>query len=119
MRTTKVEKIAERETNVVRITLTEADGSETVINVDEDVHYIFAFVKVSLKRGVEVPLETFIKGNTNVCGEMFYQIGEAHPEIIRHCRKRAIEKGLKELRAAGIDPDAEAFKNTPAVGGTQ
>jgi hypothetical protein len=109
----------DRPTGVTRITLLEEDGSEKVLDITEDLHFIFAFVKVSEKRGVEIPLETLIKGSTNVCGELFYQIGEAHPEFIRHCRKRAIERALEELRAAGIDPDAEAFKNTPAVGGTQ
>lgn len=109
----------DRPTGVIRITLLEEDGSEKVLDITEDLHFIFAFVKVSEKRGVEIPLETLIKGNTNVCGELFYQIGEAHPEIIRHCRKRAIEKGLKQFRAAGIDPGAEAFQNAPVVGGIQ
>ncbi|MGB7632032.1 MAG: hypothetical protein WBM29_13270 [Candidatus Deferrimicrobium sp.] len=109
----------DRPTGVTRITLLEEDGSEKVLDITEDRHFIFAFVKVSLKRGVEIPAETLIKGNENVCGELFYQIGLAHPEIIQHCRKRAIEKGLKKLRAAGIDLGAETFENTPAVGGTQ
>ena len=109
----------DRPTDVARITLTEADGNETVINVDEDVHYILAFVKVSLKRGVEIPAETLIKGNENVCGELFYRIGVEHPEIIRYCRKRLIEAELNELKAKGIDLAAEAFKNAPVVGGVQ
>jgi hypothetical protein len=109
----------DRPTGVVRITLTEADGSETIINVDEDVHYIFTFVRVSKERGVEIPAEILIKGSTNVCGELFYRIGIAHPQIIQHCRKRAIEKALEQLRAKGIDLGAEAFKNAPVVGGVQ
>ena len=112
-------KSNDRPTDVARITLTSKDGAKQEIDIDDDVHYILAFVKVSLKGGIEVPLETFIKGSTNVCGEILYQILEAHRPFIEHCRKRAIEKGLKQLKAKGIDPDAEAFKNTPVVGGVQ
>ena len=112
-------KSNDRPTDVARITLTSKDGAKQEIDIDDNVHYILAFVKVSEKRGVEIPLETLIKGNSNVCGEMLYQILEAHRPLIEHCRKRAIEKGLKQLGAAGIDPGAEAFENAPAVGGTQ
>lgn len=109
----------DRPTGVTRITLLEEDGSEKVLDITEDLHFIFAFVKVSEKRGVEIPLETLIKGSTNVCGEILYQILESHRPLIEHCRKRAIEKGLKELKAKGIDLAAEAFKNAPVVGGVQ
>lgn len=112
-------KTDDRPTDVARITLTSKDGAKQEIDIDDDVHYILAFVKVSKKRGVEIPLESLIKGSTNVCGEILYQILEAHRPLIEHCRKRAIEKGLKQLRAAGIDLDAEAFKNAPVVGGIQ
>ena len=109
----------DRPTGVTRITLLEEDGSEKILDITEDLHFIFAFVKVSEKIGDEVPLEIFVKGNTNVCGELFYRVGVAHPEIIQYCRKRAIEAALEDLRAKGIDLGAEAFKNAPVVGGVQ
>jgi hypothetical protein len=109
----------DRPTGVTRITLLEEDGSEKVLDITEDLNFIFAFVTAGPDGGKGLPLEFLVKGNENIVGEFFYQIGVTHPEIIRYCRKRAIEKALKELRAKGIDPGAEAFKNAPVAGGVQ
>ena len=88
-------------------------------NLDDNLHHIFTFTKAKAKEDRFVPMEILIKGNVDVCGEMFYQLGEAHPSLIEHCARRAFQKSLEMQKAKGIDPVAEAFKNLPVVGGIQ
>ncbi len=119
MRASDYKKFNDRPTELTRITLTEKDGTETVIDLDDNLHYIFTFTRVKAKEDRFVPLEIIIKGNVDVCGEMFYQLGEAHPSLIEHCAKRALAKTLEQLKALGVDPGEEAFRNAPVAGGVQ
>ena len=119
MRATDFKRLNDRPTELTRITLTEKDGTETVIDLDDNLHYLFTFTRAKAKEDRFVPLEIIIKGNVDVCGEMFYQLGEAHPSLIEHCAKRAFQKSLAMLKAKGVDPIEEAFKNAPVVGGEQ
>jgi hypothetical protein len=119
MRATDFKRLNERPTDLIRITLTEKDGSETIIHLDEDLHYFFVFSKADPKKDRYVPLEILIKGDVDVVSEMFYQLGEAHPSLIEHCAKRALAKTLEQLKAKSVDPGEEAFKVAPVVGGIQ
>lgn len=119
MRATDFKRLNGRPTDLTRITLTEKDGSETIIHLDEDLHYFFVFTKADQKKGGYVPVEILIKGDVDVVSEMFYQLGETHPSLIEHCAKRALVKTLEQLKAKGVDPGAEAFKNAPVAGGVQ
>lgn len=110
---------AEEKTGVVRITLTEADGSEKVLEVSEDLHFIFGFAKASPGTISQIPMEINVKGFGLIVAEIFYQIGEQHPQLVEHCVRRLAQKVLEGLKAKGIDPGAEAFKNAPVVGGIQ
>jgi len=119
MRATDFKRLNNRPTELTRITLTEKNGTETVIDLDDTLHYIFTFTRAKANEDRFVPMEIIITGNVDVCGEMFYQLGEAHPSLIEHCAKRAFLKSLAMLKAKGIDPDGEAFKKAPVDGGVQ
>jgi len=121
MRAPDYKKLNDRKAELVKIVLYEKDGTQTVIDLDDTLHYIFSFTKTKSNGDEDrfVPMEIIIKGNVDVCGEMFYQLGEAHPSLIEHCAKRAFQKSLEMLKAKGIDPVEEAFKIVPVVGGTQ
>lgn len=111
----------DKESRIVRITLDESDGSQTVINISEDLHYLLGFTKVGKEEGKEVPMEISVHGNQGVVGEIFFQIGEQHPELIHYCARRsAVElakKAVEELKKSGVDPMAEFLKNAPTKGG--
>jgi hypothetical protein len=92
--------MTEKKINITRITLLEADGAETVINVTEDLHYLFAFTKVPEGGGKGLPLEILVKGTVRVCGELFYRIGENHPDLITFCAMRSIEQNKDEMLSA-------------------
>ncbi len=92
--------MTKKKTNITRITLLEANGGETVINVTEDLHYIIAFTKVPPEGGKGLPLEILVKGTVRVCGELFYRIGENHPELITFCAMRSIEQNEDEMLSA-------------------
>ncbi len=121
METSNTQKIGERKTNITRITLLEEDGSETIINVTEDLHYFFGFMKVSKEGGVGVPMELLIKGDVGVCSEMFYQLGEAHPALVNYCAKKAAKKIIgivaDEMKKQGKNPMDEILKNMPGPEG--
>jgi hypothetical protein len=119
MRASDYKQLNDRKAELVKIVLYEKDGTQTVIDLDDNLHYIFTFTKAKAKEDRFVPLEIIIKGNVDVCCEMFYQLGEAHPSLIEHCAKRAFQKSLEMLKAKGIDPEEEAFKVAPVVGGVQ
>lgn len=107
-------KVEDRVTGVTRITLLEADGSETVINVSEDLHFIFGFVKCGKEGGVDVPAELIVKGDVGIVGELFFQAGNQHPELIAHYVRRSTEmmakKVMEEIKRSGADPIGEALK---------
>jgi len=119
MRASDYKRLNDRKAELTKIILYEKDGRETVIDLDDNLHYIFTFTRAKAKGDRYVPLEIIIKGNVDIVGEMFYQVGEAHPSLIEHCAKRAFQKSLEQLKAKGIDPGEEAFKIAPVVGGTQ
>jgi hypothetical protein len=119
MQATDYKKLNDRKAELTKIVLYEKDGTQTVIDLDEDLHYIFTFTKAKVKGDGFAPMEIIIKGSVDIVGEMFYVIGEAHPSLIEHCAKRAFQKSLEMLKARGIDPIEEAFKNARPVGGTQ
>jgi hypothetical protein len=119
MRASDYKKINDRKAELVKIVLYEKDGTQTVIDLDDTLHYIFTFTRTKAKGDRFVPMEILIKGDVDVVGEMFHQVGEAHPSLIEHCAKRAFQKSLEMLKARGIDPEEEAFKVAPVVGGVQ
>jgi len=119
MRASDYKRLNDRKAELVKIVLYEKDGTQTEIDLDDNLHYIFTFTRAKAKEDRFVPLEIIIKGNVDVCGEMFYQLGESHPSLIEHCAKRAFQKSLEMLKAKGVDPIEEAFKIVPVVGGTQ
>ena len=105
--------------NVVRIALTNADGTEQSFDVSERFHFLLGFATCGPNGGKGVPLEVIVKGSTTVIGEIFFRIGEEHPDLLDHCARKTIAKTLEKLKAKGIDPGAEAFKNARPVGGVQ
>lgn len=121
MFTIKAEKVEggkrEKASEIKSITILEKDGSETVINITEDLHFIFGFTKVGKEGGVDLPMELMIHGNADVIGEIFFQTGNAHPDLIRYCVKRSTEKTahkiVEEIKKSGVDPIAEALKKMP------
>lgn len=119
MRETDFKRINDRPTELTRIVLIEKDGTEQIIDLDDDLHYIFTFTRAKAKGGTCIPMEILIKGSVDICGEMFHQLGEAHPSLIEHCAKRAFQKSLEMLKAKGVDPLSEILKNLPGVGGNQ
>lgn len=119
MRASDYKRLNDRKAELTRVVLYEKDGTETVIDLDDNIHYIFTFTRIKAKEDRFVPMEIIIKGNVDVASEMFYQLGEAHPSLIEHCAKRAFQKSLAMLKAKGIDPEEEAFKNARPVGGVQ
>ena len=114
MPTVKVVQTGEAKTRLKRITLLEEDGSETVINVSDNVHYIVAFVNTdpALKEGF--PAEIMVGGEIDNVGELFFQLGNIHPDLIKHCVRRSTEKiantVLAEIKRSGVDPIGEALK---------
>ena len=92
--------MTDKKSNVIRITLTQRDGGETVINVTKDLHYILAFIEVPEGGGKGLPLEILVKGTVRVCGELFYRIGENHPELITFCAIRSLEQNKDEIQSA-------------------
>jgi len=103
---------------VTRITLLEADGSETVINVNDTIHFLLAFAKVDMEQPENnFPGEVLVQGNVEVVGEMYYQIGNENPDLIKHCVRRSTEavarKIFAEIKKSGVDPIAEALKKMP------
>jgi hypothetical protein len=121
MRASDYKRLNDRKAELVKIVLYEKDGTETVIDLDEHLHYIFSFTKTKSKEDGErfVPMEIIIRGNVDIVGEMFYQLGERNPSLIEHCARRAFAKSLEMLKAKGVDPTEEAFKIVPVVGGVQ
>lgn len=112
-------KTIDRPTDVVRITLTGADGVVQEIEVTDDFHFLLGFAKVGPHGGKDVPMEIIAKGSAIVVGELFFRFGEAHPELLDHCARRVMEKTRARLKARGIDPGAKEFENAPVRGGTQ
>jgi hypothetical protein len=112
-------KISEKPVDIVRITLTNSDGTAQEINLTDDLHFILGFVRVGPEGGPDVPVETLIRGSINVVGEIYYQAGNSHPGLVAHCVRRDFEKTLERLTAKGIDPIDEAFRLLPVVGGNQ
>ena len=114
-----VRKVGEKSiTGVKRIILIEDDGSETVINVSDAIHYIIAFAKADPEKPEEgVAAEILVKGNGGIVAEMFYQVGEGHPDFIKHCIRRSTEKiaevVMSEIKKSGVDPVVEALKKMP------
>jgi len=119
MRASDYKRLNDRKAELAKIILYEKDGRETVIDLDDNLHYIFTFTRTKAKEDRFVPMEILIKGDVDVVGEMFHQVGEAHQSLIEHCAKRAFKKSLEMLKAKGCDPEAEAFKIAPVVGGVQ
>lgn len=119
----RTNSVAAGRSGVSRITLLEADGSETVININDTIHFFLAFAKVNVeetKEGSAFPGEVLVSGNVNVLGEMFFQLGNQHPDLVRHCVKRSAEamirKVSEEIKKSGIDPIEEALKKMPTPG---
>ena len=106
---------AEEKTDVARIVLIERDGSETIINVTEDVHFIFGYAKASPGTISQIPMEISVKGVGIVVAEIFYQIGEQHPLFVAYCVSResqkVLEKVTEDMKAQGTDPLSEILKN--------
>lgn len=102
---------------VTRITLLEDDGSETVINITDEIHFLFGFSKVSKAGEPEIPMELIVVGDSGIIGEIYYQAGNLHPELIAHCVRRSTEamarKVLAEIKRSGVDPIGEALKKMP------
>jgi hypothetical protein len=119
MRATNFKRLTDRPTDLTRITLTTKDGAEQIVEIDDDLHYILAFVRTGAGGGKDVPAEILVKGSTTVIGEIFFRLGEAHPELLDHCARRVMEKTRARLKARGIDPGAKEFENARPVGGTQ
>lgn len=112
-------KTIDRPTGIVRIILVEVDGTEQVLEIDEDVHYILGFSKVGPNGGKNLPMEIIVKGSTSVVGEIFFRLGEAYPELLDICARKVMAKTAERLRARGIDPGLEEFKRARPVGGVQ
>jgi hypothetical protein len=116
----RTNSVAAGRSGVTRITLLEADGSETVINITDAIHFFFAFAKVDvdgIKEGDGFPGEVLVNGNPNVLGEMYFQLGNQHPDLVLHCVRRSTEKIahkiMEEIKKSGVDPIAEALKKMP------
>lgn len=104
-------------TEVTRITLTEKDGSETIINVTPEIHFLLGFVKTGENK---VPMEILVYGVPQVLGEIFYQMGNSHPELVKYCFRRDAEKvaakiveTIQKIEKSDVDPVAEALKKMP------
>jgi len=113
----KVESKRGKPSEIKSITITEADGSETVINITDDLHFIFGFTKVGPDGGVDVPMELLVHGSADVVGEIFFQAGNENPELVKHCVKRSTEKIahkiMDEIKRSGVDPIGEVLKKMP------
>jgi hypothetical protein len=59
-------------------------------------------------------MELLVKGAVEVCGEILFQAGNRHPELIAHCVKRSTKqmamKVIDEIKKSGVDPIGEALK---------
>ena len=113
-----VRETGQKRTEIARITLLERDGSETVINVSEAIHFIFGFAKSDPnKPSPDNDMEIMVYGNEEVCGEMYFQMGQAYPPLINYCVMKAKEKMARaviaEIAKSGIDPIGEAMKTMP------
>ena len=105
-------------TDVVRITLTNADGTVQEFEVTGDFHLLLGFAKCGPHGGKNVPMEILAKGSAIILGELFFRLGDRHPELLDHCARRVMEKTRARLKARGIDPGAKEFENAPVRGGT-
>jgi len=101
---------------ITRIALTSKDGTVEEFTMGDNFHFILGFAKCGPDGGKNVPAEIIAVGSTVVLGEVFYLIGETHPELLDICARKSLAKALK---ARDIDPGAEAFKAAPVVGGVQ
>jgi len=108
-----------KKTGIKRITILEEDDSETIINVSDDLHFFLGYIKVGKDGGNSVPAEWIVKGDNDLIGELYYQMGEEHPDLLDICARRVMEKTWACLKARGIDPGAKEFENARPVGGTQ
>jgi hypothetical protein len=88
-----------RPIGVVRITLTNADGTVEEIEVTEDLHFFLGFATCGPDGGKNVPAEILVSGDSGVLGKILFRLGERHPEL--------------------RDPGAETFRNAPVFGGVQ
>jgi len=120
MRTTDFKRLNDRPTELTRITLTEKNGTETIINVSDNLHFILGFAKSGED---PAPMEILVCGDVDIVGEIYYQLGKNNPDLIKHCVRRATERTAKkvmdEIKKSGIDPIGEALKKMPVVGGVQ
>ena len=117
-----VRETGQKRTKIVRITILEQDGTETVVNASESVHFIFGFAQADRdKPSNENPMEVMMTGDIEVLGEMFYQIGNANPELVHYCFRRdaeaVAEKIVKKMKESGTDPLDEVLKKMPVAGG--
>jgi hypothetical protein len=112
-----VKQVGEVKTGLKRITLLSDDGSETVVNVSDSIHYLVAFAQVGPSKEEGSPAEVLVKGDVEIVGELYYQIGKSHPDLVRHCVRRSTEKVAKsiidEIKRSGVDPIGEALKKMP------
>ena len=65
----------DRPTGVTRITLLEEDGSEKVLDITEDLHFIFAFVKVSEKETSRSRWKSSSRGTRTSAENYFTELG--------------------------------------------
>jgi hypothetical protein len=74
--------VSSSKADVVRITLTERDGRETVLNVTETLHYFLAFavVDVDSKERQESPMELMVKGDSD--GQQPPRTRRLHPQTL-------------------------------------
>lgn len=110
-----VRETGQKQTEIARITLLKRDGSETVINISESIHFIFGFAKSDPKQpSPDNDMEIMVAGNEEICGEMYFQMGKAYPPLVDYCVRRAKEKiaraVIAEINRSGIDPIGEALK---------
>ena len=118
-----IKEVEQRKTKIARITILEQDGTETVINVSNAIHFIFGFAqadttKPSPPEGCK--MEVMASGSTEILGEIFYQIGNANPKLVHYCFSRDAEglvnKIVEKAKASGVDPLTEALKKMPVAG---
>ena len=110
-----IRETGQRRTEITRITLLEKDGSETIINVSEAIHFIFGFAKSDPKKpSAENEMEIMVYGVEEILGEMYYQMGRQAPFLVNYCVGKAKENMAKvivaEIKRSGIDPIGEAMK---------
>ncbi len=104
------------------ITLRGEDGSETVINLTDNVCLLFGFMATPSETKTEVTgMELLVHGRKDVVAEMYFQLGEIHSELVKYCVMRSaqtmIERAQEKMKAQGIDPLTEALKKmTPPEG---